>query len=476
VSRSTQSRTTIPAIVSAHLRDHADPRRIERGWSRLERHLPAGAAHARQRQGHRWLLMTAAAVAGFVLGIGADRWLSDSPTRAGGEQPHLARPVDASPQQVFAAGETRRQYPLPGGGHLTLAPGTIVDTVTRDGRGLTLRLVRGEASMSTQAGTAAARSTPLALLVGDAQVHTTAGNVRVRRSGETAELEVLDGSARIDSPDLDLGTRQTTLEANQKLTVPIRIATAQLDRPRVAPAPQAVLPDEEVLTEEPAVDPVVEAPAGWREQCREGEWAEARRLLQEQTGGGRAAVAAASNAWDLMCIRDAFGSRGGDPTVVLVALERIVAEFPTSPQLRPALWYLAEMYKRAGKPQQANGYLERYRSLSPDGALADDALCKLIQNSAAAGKVDAVLRQAQQYRTQYPDGPCIEEIDELLAEIAAKQGEPAEAEPAPSADESSPPNDGESAADGPGDRAPRAQPERPTPPDEPQPDGAEGDD
>ena len=160
----------------------------------------------------------------------------------------------------------------------------------------------------------------------------------------------------------------------------------------------------------------------------------------------------------------------------LVALERIVAEFTTSPQVRPALWYLAEMYKRAGKPQQANSYLERYRSLSPDGALADDALCKLIQNSAQAGKVEAVLRQAQQYRTQYPDGPCIEEIDELLAEIAAKQGEPTEADPAPSEDESSPPKDGESPADAPGDRAPGAQPERSATPYEPQPDGAGADD
>lgn len=281
----------------------------------------------------------------------------------------------------------------------------------------------------------AARATPLALLVGDAWVHTAAGNVRVRRSDETAELEVLDGTARVASPDVELGTRQTTLEAHQKLTVPIRIAVAETRQRRATPLPATAEPAVEA-TEAPVVEPVAEQPVGWREQCREGEWAAARRLLQEQAGGGRAAVATASNAWDLMCIRDAFGSRGGDPTVVLAALQRIVNEFPGSPQLRPALWYLAEMYKRAGKPQLANSYLERYRSLSPDGALADDALCKLIQNSAQAGNPEIVLRRAQQYRTQYPDGTCIDEIEALLEEIAAEQSPPSEAEPGPEDEES----------------------------------------
>lgn len=465
---------TIPAIAREHLRDQADPQRIDRGWRRLEASLPTADVSRRGRRNRRresgWVLLSAAAAAGFVLGIGVDRWLAPGSERSDDELAQLSPAVDTSPQQVFAAGETQRRYPLPGGGYLSLAPGTIVDTVTGDGRGLTLRLVRGEASMSTQAGTATARTTPLALLVGDAQVHTAAGNIRVRRSGETAELEVLDGSARVASPDVELGTRQTTLEANQRLTVPIRIARAKVEPRRASPVPRAALPDEEPA-EEPVVELVAPDPAAsWREQCREGEWAEARRLLQEQAGGGRAAVAAASNAWDLMCIRDAFGSRGGDPTVVLLALERIVAEFPSSPQLRPALWYLAEMYKRAGKPQLANSYLEQYRSLSPDAALADDALCKLIQNSAQAGNAEAVLRHAQQYRTQYPDGPCIEEIDELLAKIAAKQGEPGESDPSAEEGDDEPPQEGAPSEEPPADREEQRSPHRSTEPVEPAPD------
>ena len=82
--------------------------------------------------------------------------------------------------------------------------------------------------MSTQAVGAAARTTPLALLVGQAEVRTAAGNLRVKRSGDTASLEVLRGSARVASPDHELGTRQTTLGPNDRLTVPIRITTAQV--------------------------------------------------------------------------------------------------------------------------------------------------------------------------------------------------------------------------------------------------------
>ncbi|MBW2524736.1 MAG: FecR domain-containing protein, partial [Deltaproteobacteria bacterium] len=206
MSRTTPSKPTF-AIPREHLRDHGDPERIERGWSRLEAQLPliTGGRRGRTRHADRWLWLSAAAVLGFVLGVGADRWLAPDSSAPTARRAALTPADDQGPQQVFAAGETRRRYPLPGGGFLSLAPGTIVDTVTRDGRGLTLRLVRGEASMSTQTDAGQGRSTPLSMMVGDAQVYTSSGNVRVRKSGETAELEVLHGSARIASPDLDLG-------------------------------------------------------------------------------------------------------------------------------------------------------------------------------------------------------------------------------------------------------------------------------
>lgn len=435
----------VPAIAPGHLRDHADAERIDRVWERLQRSLPDGAfGRGREPRSNRWALLSAAAVVGFVLGFGVDRWLAAEPSTPADAVADVAPAPETSPLQVFAAGETAREYRLPGGGYLRLAPGTIVDTVTSDARGLTLRLVRGEADMSTQAVGAAARTTPLALLVGQAEVRTAAGNLRVKRSGDTASLEVLRGSARVASPDHELGTRQTTLGPNDRLTVPIRITTAQVVSPSEAHASGVQPPSEEEAAEEETAESTVEPPPGWRKLCTEGKFPEARQLLRAETGGGAAAVAAATNAQDLMCVGDAFFSRGGDAGVAVMALERIVNEFPHSGYLSSALFRLGKIYERAGDLDKARSYWARVH----DDVLADDALCRLIQAAARRGNHEALVRLAQQYRTQYPDGACIdEEIERLLAEIAAKQsgssdsesgqGDADEGESSPSDDEGS---------------------------------------
>lgn len=399
------------------------------------------------------MLLSAAAVVGFAVGVGFDRLLAEEP-RSGIGGAHAEPLPTAEPRSpdVFAAGLTSRDYHLPGGGRITLAPGTIVDTVAVDGRGLTLRLVRGEASLSTAAAGHTPRATPLALLVGEARVMTAAGDLRVKRSGESAELEVLHGSARVASPDAQLGVRQTTLGANQTLTVPLRITMNAIAR-RGAGAPAAALPS---VDEEPAVEAPIAAPvAGWRDRCRDADFSAALRLLREETGGGQAAVAAAGNAWDLMCIRDAFSSRGGDLAVAEQALARVVNEFPSSSYAPMASYMLANMHSRSGNPAVALAYYERSRALSPGGALADDALCKMIVLGAQAGNAEAVLRQGQHYQTQYPDGSCIDEIKRLMVESAAAQAKAAEQEPH-QPPESGEPNDGEG-----GNAAPAGEPPAP---------------
>src|SRR5690606_3866089 len=90
-------------------------------------------------------------------------------------------------------------YPLPGGGTITLEPGSIVDTISRDGRALTLRLVRGDATLASPPDGAT-----VALMVGHAHVAPAAGaRMQVRRDGDHAVVEMYEGSAELTSPNED---------------------------------------------------------------------------------------------------------------------------------------------------------------------------------------------------------------------------------------------------------------------------------
>lgn len=421
MSRS-KPRRAIPLIRPEHLRDHADEARVERIWARLERNLPL-APHGRAvaaMRAPRWAALCAAAAIGGLVTFGVEQLAGHRSRHDDGRAPLLAA-SDSAPTVVFAAGTNRRDYALPGGGRISVMPGTIVDTVSSDARGLTLRLVRGEASVSTTGAGGAGRATPLAMLVGNAEITTALGDLHLRHRGDLADFEVLGGSAEVTSPDAELGLRKTMLRSNQVLTVPLRLRTAEV----VPPSTPVRLHNGPTRDDEPqvSVSPVLPLPPaapGWRDYCAAGDFSAALDLLRQEPGGGQTAITAAQGAGDLDCISYAYRARGGDRTVAVQALERMVADFPSSAYATNALFQLARLYEQAGKLDKARSYYERYRSLSPDGVLAEDALCQAILAAGKAGEREAVTRLAQEYRTQYPDGPCeVEDIERLVAETAA---------------------------------------------------------
>jgi hypothetical protein len=445
MSRSTSRRAT-PLVDPNHLRDHADEARIARVWERIERNLqPKGPARLPEpAQARRWTaLAIAASVASFVAGFGADYLLREHGDRT--ERAPLVAAADTRAPDVFAAGAARREYSLPGGGRITVEPNSIVDTKSNDGSGLTLNLVRGEASLSTEGmGGGADRSTPLSLVVGSAQVVTRSGELHVTRRGEVADMEVLRGSADITSPDFDLGAKSTTLRSREILTVPLHLRTAEIVAPvstvrRRGPAPRE--------GERPLAVPVAPAGSGWRERCAQGDFAGAYEMLRQQPGGAQALVANA-NGSDLMCISDAYRKGGGDILVVQGALLRLSKDFPSTELGKIATLQVARLFEHSGRLDQARIYYDRYRGLSPDAPLTDDALCQMILGAAQTGDRDAVKRFAQEYEAKYPDGPCIEDIKQLLAESPAMDAGAPGAERA--SDAGAPAVDGGRADDGPG--------------------------
>ena len=197
------------------LRDHGGNERVERIWSRMERQLDLSSSPA-PRQPR--VLLAVAVAASFALGFAVSSFTSSpAPTpQSVVVTPSLDR--TAGPR-VFAAGTAARSYALPGGGALQLSPDSIVDTVAHDSSGLTLRLVRGSATVAGPTAPAGAGSGRLALHIGDAQVSAIAGRLRVQLKGDSANLTMLDGSAAVSSPHLDSGARRT-LRTQQRATIP----------------------------------------------------------------------------------------------------------------------------------------------------------------------------------------------------------------------------------------------------------------
>jgi len=419
------NRRAIPPIRPSDLRDHADEARIDRVWDRLERDLP-GRERSHSRATSLFVALAAATISAFAAGVWIGSHSSDdgSATAIRAVQPESSAPTD-----VLAAGTRQRVYPLPGGGTLTLAPGSTVEIDHLDAGAITLRLVRGEASLDT---TGAGRSA--AMIAEDARVEARDGSVvSIRRNESDIDVRVASGSARLFSP---AGSRE--LSSGERLeAIPMRshapISRADDDgdpRPRpTAALPRNIAPLPLPLplpTETPSV--TVAAP-DWRTRYNAGELAQALDLLRQQPGGIDGAITSARSAAELAAISDIARAKvGGDPAAALKALTQLVERFPSDPYAEIAAFTLGGMYEKMGQADQAQKYFQRARSLK--GVLAEDALCKQIRAEHRAGRKDEASRMSREYVNKYPDGRCKEDVDRILSgEEPAAEEPPPEASP-----------------------------------------------
>jgi len=455
-----------PRIDRDVLRHHDDPAAIDRVWDRLDGELNADSPpHVARltpwgrgrsgtagypRRGRRWPLVAAAAAAGFVVGIGvAQKWSAQPDGRA----PVVQAAEDEGAREVFAAGRSQQSYVLPGGGVLELQPGSIVDTVRQGRDGLTLRLVRGEATLSTAADTASASRTRLALLIGQAEITTAAGSMRVRLDGATADLRVLDGSADVTAPDADEGTKHTILGPNQRATVPVRVVTARVTSPKRTPMTPS-------LTDEPGEDPeevaTEEVPqvAAWIAACQQDDYKLAVELLNREPSGAAAVLANVTSPYLLSCIASGH-QENKDSDAAKQVLHRILTDHSADRRAALAAAELERIYRREGNKEKAQELADLRRLLDEAKVLpeSEDELCKQIQTEAEAGNAEAVVTLGEKYRSEYPDGECRENVERLIgiAEAQRAQAPPADdgSDPYAEAADESPGN----GADGPAEPA-----------------------
>jgi TolA-binding protein len=413
-------RRSMPKIAPNDLRDHADEARVARVWDRLEQEL-AGAREAPEpRRAGIAALLLAATMAAFGVGLVSGKVMWGDPSRS--TTPAIASSDDATFIDVLAAGSQERTVPLPGGGNLTLAPETTVEVERASDGSLTLRLVRGEASIDTAR---LAQPPDLSIVAGEARLSASTGSVvHVRRNQDDMDVSVSDGSVRLTSP---AGSQQ--IGRGQRVqAVPIRtdVSTAPtgMVRPRL-PAPARPSIDDDPNAP-PATDAVVTTAPDWRARVKEVDYAGALELLRQQPGGLSGAIAAAKSATELMQITD-VARTGGERSAAISALTRVVDSFPSDPNAQVAAYLLGKMYQEAGQTQLAQTYFDKSRSLSPEGALAEGALCKKIQAEHRASHKDEAIRLGKEYLGKYPNGPCKEIVETILAggDPAAEEETPA---------------------------------------------------
>jgi len=340
-------------------------------------------------------------------------------------------PVHTDGPQVLAAGTAPQTYPLPGGGVITLEPGSIVDRIAGPGQGLQLRLVRGEATVSTRRD---GKREQVSLMVGQARVVTAAGSMRVRHDGDTAFLRVIDGSAEVKTPHGD--QKDLLLGPDDEARVPVRVITAQTDQPRSDPRdPRDPTPasdgdgDEDDATQAESNDPNVtpEVALAWVKACNEYDFAAAVKLFAEDGGD----LATVSDPAHLMCLGDGHMARK-DGQQAAATYERVVNGTASDQKKALAALELVRIYQGLGEAERVAHYRELHRRLSKGRVFSAEALCQKIENEAAAGHADTVRQLAERYRSQFPNGACIQTIRQLLEQLAAQARE---AEASESADD-----------------------------------------
>ncbi len=446
------SRRSVPNIDPNDLRDHASAERIERVWSRVESDLksqglmpapdaltdgldsnvrgsagPNGVWGAASRkplwdrkplgQGRKpavWAVLAAAAVfgGGILVGRVALRGPGDKSVPVGST-------LDAS-VDVFAAGSQSRSFRLPNGGAILLEPESTVEVAEVADNGMTLRLLRGSASIDN---TRAAGGS-VAIVAGEARLTASAGGVMaVRRNERDMDVIVSAGTIDLDAP----GVHQRLSNGDRLHAVPISTPTAVLDPAsrREVDGPLQPTRGLRVAHEGHAerapgeVVPEAISQASWYSKYRIGDDETALKLL-EQSGDIKSVILNAQSGAELAALSDLNGKR---TDLWLLAARRAVDEFPHDPKVVGLPMSLGNYYSQQGCTPAARcaELANKYFALA--GSLfADDVECRGLRSADPSSAETA--EKARGYLAKYPNGSCRADAELLTGEGEAPKGEP----------------------------------------------------
>lgn len=192
----------------------------------------------------------------------------------------------------------------------------------------------------------------------------------------------------------------------------------------LAPGEPAPVPGEQSAPPTASLPPVQAAPE-WQVLADRDDYAAAWKAVESQ-GGFDSVLAKAQSAAQLMSLVDvarANGQRGA----AIQALRAVVEKHSGDPRAALAAYTLGDLLEKAGDRQGAAKAYAAYRTLSPKGDFAEDALARQIDAAIAQGNVDLAKQLADQYAKDFPTG---RRLGEIRARVGKLAGEDAGATPA----------------------------------------------
>jgi hypothetical protein len=298
------------------------------------------------------------------------------------------------------------------GSAVDLAPGSRARLSSVGLRGVSLILENGEMH-------ARVVHRPLSewtLAVGPYSVHVTGTEVDVAWDPESGSLEVAveSGSVQVAGPSL---AGEQTVSPGQALMVADRISP-----PRIGPQPSDPATDDfaerdeaiDELSTEPLAEGDTSAPGkatetssppiskSWVALARGGDY---ERALDVVRRAGFDAVVRVSGASELLLLSDVarMAGQAGRAAEILRAVRR---RFPRSEEASLAAYTLGvAAFEHEPSRAEAATWFETYLRERPSGALAAEALGRLVECKASLGRNDEALAVARQYLAMYPNGP-----------------------------------------------------------------------
>jgi hypothetical protein len=159
---------------------------------------------------------------------------------------------------------------------------------------------------------------------------------------------------------------------------------------------------------------------GWVETFARSEasWVGYRRLLEKEK----------QDPADLQVVFDVAREtfrRGGDP-IAEPRFERLSNDPDCPPDLREkSLAYIASIELDAGRPERADGYLDRLLAVGKDPVLKQRAQLRKADIEISRGRKDLAIARLRAFKKEWPASPLVAEADALLQALtgtAAAEG------------------------------------------------------
>lgn len=166
-----------------------------------------------------------------------------------------------------------------------------------------------------------------------------------------------------------------------------------------------------------SLPPVVAAPE-WQVLADRDDYPAAWKAVEGQ-GGFAVVLGKAQSAAQLMSLVD-VARANGQRAAAVQALRVVVEKHSGDPRAPLAAYTLADMLEKAGDRAGAAKALAAYRSLSPKGDFAEDALVRQLDAAIAQGNVDQAKQLAEQYAKEFPNGRRLGEIRARIGKLAGE--------------------------------------------------------